>query len=68
MVIRMLTVDPKKRITAKAIPSHPWIGAECPNAIDTKSLQKYQATRKMKKAADKIKALNKIKAAAKAFK
>ena len=60
----MLTVDPKKRATAKDVLSHSWICGNAPTTkLDTEQLKKYNATRKLKKAAQKLMALNRLKGA-----
>ena len=41
----MLTVDPKKRITAEAAMTHPWIGKASDNKLGVDNLKKYQASR-----------------------
>jgi len=54
----MLTVDPAKRITATDAKKHAWIVSASPTAkVDTGDLKKYQATKKLKKAAQKLIAL-----------
>jgi len=64
LVRRMLTVDPKKRITAAEVLKHPWICGNAPNvAIDTSALGKYQATKKLRKAGQKLMAINRMKLA-----
>ena len=64
LVRAMLTVDPKKRITAEEALHHPWICGNAPNvAIDTDNLKKLQATRKLRKAANKLMAINRMKLA-----
>jgi serine/threonine protein kinase len=61
LVRRMLTVDPKKRATAKDVLAHPWIRGQAPDtAIDTENLKKHNAARKLKKAAAKLMALNRL--------
>merc|ERR1711920_1151228 len=49
----MLTIDPKKRITAREVATHPWILKKSPNPLQeaTESLRKYNASRRLKKAA-----------------
>jgi len=67
LVKAMLTLDPLKRISADDVLSHPWIKGGAP---DTElegakaSLKKYQASRKLKKAALGIIAQNRISAMA----
>jgi len=69
LVNRMLTVDPKKRITAKEVASHPWISAisgdssaaEAKSAFSIKEFAKYNRARKFKKATQAITAINAIK-------
>lgn len=63
LVKRMLTVDPKSRITATDAMKHVWITEKAPklqnqllNVQD--NLKKYNATRKLKKAAQAILAVN----------
>ena len=64
LVRAMLTVDPKKRITAEEALHHPWICGNAPNvAIDTDNLKKLQATRKLRKAGQKLMAINRMKVA-----
>jgi hypothetical protein len=64
----MLTVDPKKRIEAKEVKSNPWV-VNCLSG-DPKynqmlaavgNLKKYQAAKKLKKAAKKLMAIQKMK-------
>ena len=55
----MLTVDPKKRITAKDVLSHEWMKNQIKTNIDTNQLKKYNAARKLKKAAQKLMKLQK---------
>ena len=45
LVRAMLTVDPKKRITAEAAMTHPWIGKASDNKLGVDNLKKYQASR-----------------------
>jgi len=61
LVRRMLTVDPKKRITAAEVLQHKWISSASGVVIDTSNLKKLQATRKLKKAGAKLMALNRLK-------
>ena len=61
----MLTLDPLKRISADDVLSHPWIKGGAPDTElgeAKKSLKKYQASRKLKKAALGIIAQNRISA------
>ena len=63
----MLTLDPLKRISADDVLSHPWIKGGAPDTElgeAKKSLKKYQASRKLKKAALGIIAHNRISAMA----
>lgn len=62
LVNKMLTIDPKKRITAADVKNHVWIGSECTTdlANTVQSLRKYNASRKLKKAALGIMAQNKL--------
>jgi len=64
LVKKCLTVDVSKRFTAQQVLEHEWIvklqGAS-DKAIDIGQLKKYQATRKLKKAAAKILAMQRIK-------
>ena len=57
----MLTVDPKKRITAEAAMTHPWIGKASDNKLGVDNLKKYQASRKLKKATKKLIAMQRMK-------
>ena len=56
----MLTVDPKKRLTAQQVLAHPWIKSASPAALDLSQLKKYNAARKLKKAAQKLMKLQKL--------
>ena len=60
LVNHCLTVDPKKRFTAKQVLSFKWIQGHAPDtAIDRDCLKKFQASRKLKAAAAKIMAMKK---------
>jgi len=59
MVRTMLTVDVAKRSDAKQCLAMPWLGAAPDVALDVKSLRKYNAARKLKKAAMTITAVTK---------
>ena len=61
LVRKMLTVDPKKRITAEAAMTHPWIGKASDNKLGVDNLKKYQASRKLKKATKKLIAMQRMK-------
>jgi len=68
LVRKMLTVDPKKRIEAKEVKSNPWVvnclsGDPKYNQIlgAVGNLKKYQAAKKLKKAAKKLMAIQKMK-------
>ena len=61
LVRAMLTVDPKKRITAEAAMTHPWIGKASDNKLGVDNLKKYQASRKLKKATKKLIAMQRMK-------
>ena len=66
LVRKMLTVDAKKRITAKEVLSHKWIvGKGSDNELKgaQADLKKHQATRKMKKAMRGVLAAQKMKLA-----
>jgi len=65
LVRRMLTVDPKKRITAAEATAHNWIQTKSDTALDHAkgNLKKYQASRRLKKATKKLMALQKLKLA-----
>jgi len=63
LVTKMLTVDPKKRLTAKQVTEHSWMQQASEDAkLDSavKSLRKYNASRKLKKAALGVIAQNKM--------
>merc|ERR1719476_983544 len=54
LVMAMLTIDPKKRIAAVEVRNHKWIksaSSETALSATQKSLRKYNASRKLKKAA-----------------
>ena len=51
---RCLTVDPTKRFDAAQVMGHKWIGNNNTNALNLDQLRKYNATRKLKKAANKL--------------
>merc|ERR1712083_331462 len=68
LVMKMLEIDPKKRLTAAQVRQHPWVVSclggtvgdnKLPETID--ALRKYNASRKLKKAARGIMAANKLK-------
>ena len=64
LVRGLLTVDPKKRLTAKDVLGHEWIRGAAPHtAIDTSQLKKFNASRKLKQAAQKIMAMKRLAAA-----
>jgi len=55
LVKGLLTVDQKKRFTAKQVMAHPWICGNAPDtAVNTQQLKKFNASRKLKAAAAKI--------------
>jgi len=57
LVQGLLTIDPKKRLTAAQVMTHPWITGGAPNVAlggAKDQLRKYNATRKLKKAAQGI--------------
>jgi len=63
LVKGMLTVDPKKRLTAKQVYSNEWVGGKASDAALPGvggNLKKYNATRKLKKAAQGIMAAAKV--------
>jgi len=60
LVKRCLTVDPNKRITAQQVCDHKWIGAASDIVIDTNQIKKYVASLRLKKAAKKLMAMQKI--------
>ena len=60
MVRKFLTVDPKKRLTAKDAMAHQWMKNNNMAKLDLQPLKKYQASRKLKKAAKKLMALQKL--------
>ena len=62
LVAGMLTVDHKKRMTAADVLRHKWIAGNAPStAIDTGTLKKFNANRKLKAAGNKIMALARMK-------
>jgi len=61
LVRKMLTVDPKKRITASEAKTNTWILNASGTVIDTGTLRKYQASIRLKKATKKLMAMNKMK-------
>jgi len=66
LVQKLLELDPKKRLTATQVLQHPWIANKGTNEkLDgaQKQLKKYNATRKLKKAALGVIAQNKMKSA-----
>jgi len=71
LVQRMLTLDPKKRATAKDVLKTKWCQGDSASGEDDcmkgakANLKKYNASRKLKKAAKNIMALNKLSAVAK---
>ena len=61
LVSALLTIDPKKRATAEDVLETKWIQGNAPNTVlDTKALKKYNASRKMKKAAAALMAQNRM--------
>lgn len=63
LVKRLLTVDPKRRITADQVLNDSWVQGHAPDedlANTRKELQKLQASKKLKKAAKKIMALQQL--------
>jgi len=72
LVTKLLELDPKKRLTAVQVAEHPWIkggGSATPLGEAQKSMKRYNASRKLKKAALGImakKRMEKLLAAAKA--
>jgi len=63
LVNAMLTIDPEKRLTAKQVMNHEFINWKPPDGgakIDVDKLKKYQAQRRLKKAAQKVMAVNKM--------
>ena len=63
LVNGLLTIDPKKRLTADQVLKDPWINGNAPKEElpDTiKSLKKYNASRKLKKAALGVMAQNRL--------
>lgn len=63
LVTKMLHLDPKTRLTAKQVCQHPWISKASPDTkLDEtiKSLKKYNASRKLRKAALGIMAQQKL--------
>lgn len=61
----MLTVDPKKRLTAADVPKDKWITGASPTALPfvvgpDGTLKKYNASRKLKKATKKLIAMQKL--------
>lgn len=66
LVRGLLTVDPTKRYTASDVIKAKWIQGHAPEtSIDTANLKKYNASRKLKKAAKKLIAMQKLQALAK---
>jgi len=59
LVRKMLTVDPKKRYTAVDVLKHKWIANNSDSPLDLAQLKKYNASRKLKKAAQKLMKLQK---------
>ena len=60
LVRRLLTVDPKKRITASQTKQDPWMSKAGATPIGLDNLKKFQASRKLKKATKKLMALQRI--------
>ena len=54
LVRKCLTVDPNKRYTAEDVLKHAWISNNNTKPIALDQLKKYNATRKLKKAANKL--------------
>jgi len=68
----LLTVDPKKRMNAKDVGAHPWIGGTTAktkafDTLHTQRLKLLQARRKLKRTVRTIMAINKFNAAFKAL-
>jgi hypothetical protein len=67
----LLVVDPKKRLTAAGVLDNEWIKSKAPNVAITgltAQMKKYNATRKLKKAAQAIMGQNKMRNLTKALK
>ena len=63
LVNGLLTIDPKKRLTADQVLKDPWINGNAPKdqlPETIKSLKKYNASRKLKKAALGVMAQNRL--------
>jgi len=62
LVKGLLTVDPKKRLTAEQVLATTWVGGAAPDTkLDMRdNLKKYNATRKLKKAAQGIMAAARV--------
>ena len=60
MVKAMLTVDPKKRMSAESALADVWIQNKSDKNLDLGQLKKYNAARKLKKAAKKLMAAQKL--------
>jgi serine/threonine protein kinase len=56
----MLTVSPEKRLTAEGAKEHPWVTKASDVKIEVNNLKKYNASRKLKKAAKKLMAMQKL--------
>jgi len=68
LVREMLTVDPKKRISASQVSQHVWMqeASDSDKALEmVANMKKYNATRKLKKAAKKLMAMQKLQMLAK---
>jgi len=65
LIGKMLTIDPKKRITAEEVLKDPWITGASSNPLAgaQTALKKYNASRKLKKAALGVMANNRLKLA-----
>lgn len=63
MVKGLLTIDPMKRLTAAQVLENKWITGNAPNTVISgaqQNLKKYNATRKLKKAAQGIMAARRV--------
>jgi len=69
LVKGLLTIDPNKRTTAEQVLAHKWVGGSADSTVNNSvaaNLKKYNATRKLKKAAQGIMAAAKVAKMAKA--